>query len=492
MDEALQFDVVVVGCGSTGLALAHRLASDGHRVAAVDRWRLPVSFPKATHLDDETMRGFQTLGLADLEQTFSLCGSYMFYDSEWRPFMQYAWMPGKTEQGWEADYQFHQPDFESRLRGEVFAAPSAKTFFGWRMTALSQTDEGVTAELADVSTGETVSVTAAFLVASDGARSTVREMIGAEETNYNATHRSLIVDVHPYVACTKLPERDMFIRAGIRNPFTYVPIASPRLRFEEMLRPDDDVAAFESLDHVYEVLSEWLAPGEYSILRADVYEWRAVIVNQWRVGRVFLAGDACHEMPPFTGQGMCSGIRDALNLAWKFNRVLGGKSDVSLLETYESERLPHVEVFVKTAADMANQVEDLVAMPPQEGPPQVLSRDPARPTLGSGVTLDSDPASGTLSAQPILESGVRLDDAVGFEFAWVGDPDTIKAGAQLIGADAERIGVKLLPDSSDEVNTWLAGLDTNAVLVRPDRYIFATARSAEEMQEVTTRLDALI
>ncbi len=492
MSDAPKFDVIVIGCGTAGLVLAQQLATDGIRVAAVDRWRLPVSFPKATHLDDETMRAFQTLGLAHIEPTFSRVGMYRFYDPEWRPVMEFDMQLGETDQGWQSDYMFHQPDFEATLRGTVHEAPAATTFFGWQLSELEESGERVTAVLRDVVSGAEIRIDGAFVVGCDGANSTVRQLMGWSQTDYGATHRSLIIDVHPFTPATKLPERDSFIRAGIRNPFTYVPIAHPRLRFEELLRPEDDVAEFERLDHVYEVLSDWLRPSEYRILRADVYEWRAVIASPWRAGRVLLAGDACHEMPPHTGQGMCSGIRDAFNLAWKLRRIVRGESSPDLLETYETERSPHIEVFVQTAAEMAKEIETMQSLPPQEGPPPVTTRGQLRPRLGAGVFNEDDPWGGRLAAQPRIADGTLLDDTVGFQFAIVGDQATLDEAARNVGVHWGRLGVRVIRDSSDQVGAWLERLNATAVLVRPDRYVFGTARTPGEVEALTTRLEALI
>jgi 3-(3-hydroxy-phenyl)propionate hydroxylase len=492
MDEPEQFDVIVIGCGTTGLALARLLSSAGVRVAAVDRWRLPVAFPRATHLDDETMRAFQTLGLASMEPTYTRPHTYKFYDPEWRPVMELESPAGVTNQGWEPSYMFHQPEFEAKLRGAVHEAQTATTFFGWRLIEIEQTDSSVSVRLADVSTGVETRLLGSFVVGCDGANSQVRTTMDIEQTNYRANHRSLIVDVHPFAPCTKLPSDGSFIQAGIRNPFTYVPIAHPRLRFEELLRPEDDTAEFESMNHVYGLLNEWLRPSEYRILRADVYEWCAVVASPWRRGRLLLAGDACHEMPPHTGQGMCSGIRDAFNLAWKLIRVTRGDSSPDLLETYETERAPHVAVFVQTAADLANQIEEMKPSPTDAGPPPVTKRKTLRPAMGSGVTDASDPWAGQLSWQPKLRDGTKLDDAVGFEFALVGQASVIDAAARSLQGDWDRLRLRVIRDSSSGVAEWLEELDTKVVLVRPDRYIFGTARTPRDLEDLTTRLQALI
>lgn len=486
-------DVAVIGCGTTGLTLAHLLAEAGIRVAVVDRWRMPVAYPRATHLDDETMRVFQTLGLAHMEPSYTGVGTYRFLDPHGRAVMEFDMNLGLTTQGWQSDYMFHQPDWESTMRGRVHLAASATTFYGWRLTELEDAGDAVRLQLRETCSDAEARVTARYVVGCDGANSSVRSLMGVDEVDFHATHRSLIVDIKPYVPAPNLPEdRDTFIRAGVKNPITYLPIAADLLRFEWLLRPEDDTREFERLERIYALLEEWFRPGDYRIERADVYQWRAVLSDPWRRGRVLLAGDACHQMPPHLGQGMCSGVRDATNLAWKLPLVLGGEASPDLLDTYESERSPVVRVLVETAGMMANQIEAMESVPEHMEPPPVEERGTLRPPMGPGVLADGDRWAGALSEQPRLGDGTRLDDAVGFRFALVGNADTLDG----LGADvrdrSERLGIQTICESSGEVGAWLARLGVGAALVRPDRYLFGTASSPADVDDLLTRLEAQI
>jgi 3-(3-hydroxy-phenyl)propionate hydroxylase len=515
--ECETVDVAVVGLGPTGLILAQLLAYEGVRVAAIDRSRLPIPYPRATHLDDETMRSFQTAGLAELEKTFSLVGNYNWYDPEWRLLMTISMNRGLTEQGWQSDYMFHQPDFEAVLRGRAVSRAQTSTYFGWEAIELGQADAAVTLTLREASAGRTQQVfgktqgkgsredasggsrlvTASYVVGCDGANSFVRTQMGGTHINYGATHRSLIVDILPFVSSEALAGghfgRDSFIQPGLRNPLTYVAIAEPLLRFEEMLRPDDDTAEFDSLEHVHALLEPWLKPDEYRVLRADVYQWDALVADPWRAGRLFVAGDAAHEMPPHLGQGMCSGIRDAMNLAWKLGRVVRGESPPRLLDTYESERRPHTTELVAESAAMANAVEALDPADLAGKEPEVREAEWPRPRLGPGVRADDDDElSGRLSPQPTLEGGKKLDDVVGYRFAAVGN-DGCLAG---ISADTKRslegLNVRLITTGSGQVHDWLADVGAAAVILRPDRYIFGSAQSSEELDALVHGLNGML
>lgn len=479
-------DVAVIGCGTTGLALARLLQTEGLSVAVVDRGRLPMARPRATHVDDETMRAFQALGLSELEKDFSLVGTYRHYDARWRTVMAMAMNRGRTEQGWQSDYMFHQPDFESVLRGHLYAYDRADTYFGWDASLVADTGDEVVLNLRETATGQERTVRAGYVVGCDGANSPIREALGCTRTDHHATHRSLIIDIVPLVEKKELTSRDSWIQGAIRNPLTVVPIAAPRVRFELMLRDDDVDAEFERTEKAYEVLAPWIAPHEYRLLRSDVYEWRSLTADTWRAGRVFLAGDAAHTMPPHLGQGMCSGIRDATNLAWKLGRVLRGESAPELLDTYESERRPHVLTYTTVSADLANRIEGLEA-PDEE--PEVFQATALRPLLGPGVVRDGDPVAGTLSPQPRTTAGGLLDDVVGYRFAVIADPGVLSGVSDATRALLARLDVGVIDDLSKGLRGWLGELEVGAVVVRPDRYLYGTADDAAALDVVLAGLD---
>ena len=480
-------DVAVIGCGTTGLALGRLLELQGLRVAIIDRGRMPMARPRATHVDDETMRAFQTLGVQHLEKDFFVMGVYRHYDDKWRIVMQMNMNRGRTEQGWQSDYMFHQPDFEAVLRGYAYNYAKATTYFGWEVTTLEDAGASALVSVREIATAQDRQIRASFVVGCDGANSSVREFMGCVQIDHEATHRSLIIDIAPLVAKDNLTGRDAFIQGGIRNPLTFTPIAAPRRRLELMLRPDDDSAAFERTEKAYELLSPWFSPDEYRLLRCDVYEWRSLTATPWRAGRVLLAGDSAHTMPPHLGQGMCSGIRDATNLAWKLGRVVRGDSPIDLLDSYETERRPHVGAYTTLSAQMANKIEAMVA---SEEEPAVFRAEALRPRLGPGVRDETNELAGTLSAQPRTVSGQLLDDVVGYRFAVVGDPAVLSGTTDRTKALLESLGVHVVEEFSGEVRDWVAGLGVAAVIIRPDRYLFGTAGNSAELNALVVALEA--
>jgi 3-(3-hydroxy-phenyl)propionate hydroxylase len=186
---------------------------------------------------------------------------------------------------------------------------------------------------------------------------------------------------------------------------------------------------------------------------------------------------------------MCSGIRDATNLAWKLGRVIRGDSPIGLLDTYETERQPHVDAYTALSAQWANKIESLVA---SEEEPPVLRAETLRPRLGRGLWDDANELAGTLSAQPRTASGQLLDDVVGYRFAVVGDPAVLSGTSDRAKALLESLGAHVLDEFSGEIRDWVTGLGAAAVIIRPDRYLFGTAGDSAELNALIASLETTL
>lgn len=262
------------------------------------------------------------------------------------------------------------------------------------------------------------------------------------------------------------------------RPTTYVRGVGLRRRWEFMLFPEEDSSEISRPAAVWSLLARWVRSDEALLERPAVYMFHAVVARGWRKGRLLIAGDAAHQMPPFMGQGMCAGIRDASNLAWKLADVLGDKADDSLLATYESERSPHVREFIETAVRLGRIIQTtkgdsgaashalLVDRPEVFATPQ--------PRLGPGMHDDRGPA-GTIGEQGWTHAGERLDDAIGYRAALIIDPAHVTSVPRL---DTD---VRMIPSTSPSLRRWLMRLDAIAILVRPDRYIAGIAKNQAEL-----------
>jgi 3-(3-hydroxy-phenyl)propionate hydroxylase len=247
------------------------------------------------------------------------------------------------------------------------------------------------------------------------------------------------------------------------RPMTVVNVGNARRRWEIMLMPGDDPARLTEPDIFWPMMKRWLGPEDAILERAAVYTFHSVVQEGWRKENLLLAGDACHQTPPFLGQGMCAGMRDAANLAWKLNAVLRDGALDSLLDTYESERRPHVETFIELAVKLG-------AILQETDPAKAAERDRRfakgaemfdfpQPQLGPGLRSDAPPPVGTIFPQPVLPDGRLMDESIGPRFAIVGEVDLL--------AD-RRPDAVMLPGVGAE---WLAQRGLRAALLRPDRYI---------------------
>jgi 3-(3-hydroxy-phenyl)propionate hydroxylase len=485
--------VIVLGAGPTGLAAATLLANSGVEVAIVDPFRLPAHHPRATHIDDETMRSFQSLGASHLEPTWhrQAAGNYQFFDAHGQLIQSFPWRTTPTDQGWYGDYQFFQPDFENHLRGRLHASPSTTTWFGWRAQSIGQSADHVEVAVHNERTGADRVLTGKYLIGADGARSLVRTSVADEVEDLHATHRSLILDIVP-IAGEPNPSVFTSTRAALPNPVTIVPGAGGMVRFEFLLMDGDATEDFEQPNTWYDLLQPYYDAGSYRIMRADVYRWQSLLPSAWRRGRFFIAGDAAHQMTPHLGQGMCSGIRDAMNLSWKVSARLRGAPD-HLLDTYESERKPHVRVYMEAAAGAANAVEHLAASPgPLDDIPSLIEIPFPNPALGHGLHGETRGPAGALSIQPVLRNGSRLDDTIGYNFAVVGDPSVIGGVDSTTKAIWARLDAVVTTDLDSTTRQWLNSFGVHAVVIRPDRYVFDGAKDAAQLDTLSARLDASV
>ncbi len=255
---------------------------------------------------------------------------------------------------------------------------------------------------------------------------------------------------------------------------------------------DEDGAAIAQPARVFELLSPWVGPEDVELERTALYTFHSAIATRWRAGRLLIAGDSAHLTPPFLGQGMCAGMRDVGNLAWKLARVLDGRSGDALLDTYETERVPHVREYI----DLAVRLGGLINTKAMEAavPGSVLQGGAAvrmssiKPRLGPGVAPEWGGPARQIAPQPILSDGGRLDDRVGYRFAALLRPTF---AASLPAGTLERLrddGIVVVADDAPGQEAWFDEAEAQAVLVRPDRYVLGAARSESELHALAAAI----
>lgn len=459
----LQPEVVVVGAGPTGVTAAILLAQAGVRCTVLDRWPDVFAQPRAVHLDDEVFRILDRLGVAEEFRAVSRPGAGLrLLAPDHRTLAQFDRVDPCTSNGYPQANMFDQPDLEAILRRRMHALPI--DFRGNAEVTSVDTDGVVTYR--DLGDGSSQVLRPTYVLGCDGANSVVRRSIGATMVEQGFDEqRWLVVDI--------ATPRELGHWEGVhqvcdsRRAATYMRIGTTRHRWEFELLDAETAADYAALEALAPLLAPWDTDlSDFEVIRTAEYTFRAQVADVWRRGPVFLLGDAAHLTPPFIGQGMGAGIRDAANLAWKIADVLGG-SDPGLLATYESERKPHARELVRLAVTVGRSmtgggrlgdilrrgvVPALVHLPGLRG--KVL--DSSTPALHLPGRRRNR-LVGTLCPNAPVE-GRTFDEVVGHDWA-------------VVSRRARRDASDLTEITSPELTAWLGRHE--AALVRPDRTVAA-------------------
>lgn len=355
------FDVIIIGYGPVGATLANFLGADGWRVAVIETNAEIYPIPRAVHIDDEAQRIFQAAGVLDLvEPSF---GGYppdrQYINASGEIFFETHLNKSKPF-GYQSNMYFHQPTLEEGLREGVARFANVEVFLNTRSTNLNQNSESVTVRALQNGERE-VELTARYLVGCDGARSFVRKALNIDLRDLHFEQPWLVTDFYLKPGLTRDDVGFPYAHQQIcdpQQPISFIPNGvKNHYRFEFMLPPNVTKAEAEEEAYVHKMLAKVVDLDQIDIVRGAVYTFHSLIAKRWRDRRIFIAGDAAHQMPPFAGQGMCSGLRDAHNLSWKLDLVLRELADDKLLDIYERERKPHVTRMTRGAMFLGNLVQ---------------------------------------------------------------------------------------------------------------------------------------
>ena len=506
-----EYDVIIAGYGPVGATLANLLGMHGIRTLVLERDDGVYRLPRAGTCDDEVMRIWQNIGLADLLMPrFLPQHKVQFFDASGRPFLEL--LGGGFGYGYPALIFLYQPMLEEVLRDGVTRFPTVDVRLQHEVDSFEDLDDAVTVTGRDHRTGEAFRASAKYLVGCDGGRSIVRERLGIE-LNGVTFQRWLVLDAEVDDPA-QLPGNFQYLCDPRRPAVTY-PMALNHHRWQFMLNPDETKEEMETTEVAERLLAPWRGRGRIELIRKAVYVYHARLADRWRVGRVFLAGDAAHLTPPFAGQGMSSGIRDANNLAWKLALVLRGDAGQEIFDTYELERRPHVKRMTRLALSITSLLQTqsralsfardsffrLLGSLPLIGP--YVRRGEFKPSasftaglIAHGRRSSSRDARGTLLIQPtVLTSGGErrlLDDVLGKGFVVLGmdadprqiiDDDTRSLWAALatrfvlvVPAGRSRPqpsdAVDVVSDPDGQLADWFRQHRVNVAVLRPDRFVF--------------------
>lgn len=508
-----EFDVAIVGYGPVGQTAAILLGQLGYSVGVFERWPGPYRYPRAVSFDDEIMRIFQSMGCAEQLQPILYPNKhYDWLNAEGKLLVSFD-LSGPTPSGWSAAYLWYQPELEEILDQTAQALPNVHIYRGWKAVGLAQFEDRVELSVTRQETDNTApslnTVRAKYLIGADGANSFVRQScgIGWEDLGFEADW--LVIDFLPHDPGREFIKGDAFQLCDPSRPTTIVRGGPRHLRWEFMRLPGESLEELESRETAWQLLSKWVTPQDGELVRYTVYTFRSLLAHQWRVGRIVLAGDAAHRMPPFMGQGMSSGVRDAINLAWKLDLILQGKAADSLLDSYIRERKPHVTQVIQLSMAMGRIV---CVTDPNEAAARdqfFLSGQAPQPALVTGLAegvlhRNSSGVVTTQAGQLGIQGQIayrgqtgQADDLLGAGWSllcWQADPRPVLNPEQL--AFLNHLGAKIVlvvssqtPVSSADVAVDLGGTyewyfsqqGLVAVLVRPDFYVFGGVPTLREL-----------
>ncbi|MEU4169243.1 bifunctional 3-(3-hydroxy-phenyl)propionate/3-hydroxycinnamic acid hydroxylase [Streptomyces sp. NPDC026665] len=527
-------DVVIVGAGPTGLISALLLADRGHSVALIERWPEPYALPRAVGISHETLRALQNARVIDdlaPQLLFSGDGSRVAeIRSAEGEVLGVRHDRATSPSGWPERASFCQPDLERTLDARIAEHPGTQVFRGWTAVHVASDDEEalVTAEpltgaaAMDPSSGITGSHSSGdghlrahgrYVLGCDGANSVVRQAVGADTTDLGFAYDWLVVDVIPHDPHrTYVPHLGQIL--GPPRPTTLVMGGPGRRRWEFMRLDGETMQDLNRPETAWRLLAPFdVTPENATLERHAVYTFRGRWCESWNRGRVLLAGDAAHLMPPFLGEGFNSGVRDAVAVSWQLDLVLRRLADARLLDTYSAERLGHVRQTIEGAVELGRMI---CVTDPAEARRRDESLRAARDNavahtgvrqwrLGEGTWLADDPHAGYLGVQGRVRIGERtgrFDDLLGRgRFVLIGrdqDPEAFlteelrERWKDLGGICAHIADSAPVADVDGTYANWFATKDVDLALLRPDFYVFGTARSvADAPQLISALLDRL-
>ena len=502
-------DVLVCGLGPVGQLLALLLGRRGASVIAVDKATEPYDLPRAAVADDEVLRIFQAAGVAEEIVRASQPQEEVSFVPD-RGHALTLLRPVQGSQGHQPLISIHQPTIERTLLDALAEQDSVRLRWGTRLERLLQTSDEAEALVRERVQDSPETIRARWVVGCDGGASWVRQLLGIEFGGSTFRQRWLVVDATVDRPLARIGHPHFF--GDPTRPIVSLPMSPGRHRWEWMIHPDEEATPFLDPISIRDRIEPWLDGEEVTVERAVVYTFQARVASRWREGRVLLAGDAAHLMPPFAGQGFGSGARDAANLAWKLEAVLEGAPE-ALLDSYETERRPHVKAFSRLAVTLGGFVQTsdrriaavrdalLAGLEITGAAGWIREWMKPLPAYCDGAFVER-PARlsvrrtvGSQFPQPAVRTPtgeeVLLDDLAGPGWsAIVTDEDAAhplaeaELGALVLGRDFE--------DPERVIERWLSDNDAGWVILRPDRFVFALGSGIDDAQRSLDQLHRVL
>ena len=506
------YDVVIVGYGPTGMLAAVKLGKAGHKVAVVERYRSLYMLPRVGIVHDDVLRMFQEIGIVEKVKpathflpTYEMAnnGKILLSNS----------VQAKATHGWPEVISIYQPAFEAELDVVVKSLPGVDLLRGFTATAIQQDSDKVIVTIVN-DAGEKQQVEARYAIGADGGNSFVRSALGLEFEFLGFDQDWLVIDAKMKRSPRPdLPALRQFCEPD--QPGMTMQMGAHHRRWSFMIFPDEPLEEAMKPENVWKRLDrpEGGTSDDFELIRVASYKFTSQIVDRWRVGRVFLAGDAAHLMPPFLAQGMCSGFRDTNNLVWKLDVVLKGIANPSLLDTYETERAPNARATIVESARVGQNVIErdhdkarqrdaqLLAMQAElektRGQKQLIAF--RVPGFADGVIAEPGEhvrGAGDAFPQGVVRRGPvegRFDDVAGGGFLVVSrgeNPDGVVSAddrnfwASIGGRFVhfgDVAGGEALTDAEGIYTQLMDEYGCDVLIKRPDYYLFGACKTAKDL-----------
>ncbi|MDX6741546.1 bifunctional 3-(3-hydroxy-phenyl)propionate/3-hydroxycinnamic acid hydroxylase [Actinocorallia sp. A-T 12471] len=499
------YDVLIVGMGPVGAMAAIAAGRAGLRTCVVEQAADVYPLPRAVHFDAEIMRLFQRAGLAPAVEP--IIGQYrggVHLGADGEPIRDFRVPAERGPLGWYPHNTFLQPRLERVLRTAVADLDRVDVRLGWTAEKIRQDDDGVDVT-GRTAAGVAEALRARWVIACDGASSTVRKQVGIRLTDYDFNEPWIIIDA-VVADPDRLPDYSVMWCDPAR-PGTYVPLPGSHRRWEFMLLDGETAETMGAPEKIAELVARSVDIADVELVRSAVYRFHGLIAERWRAGRVFLAGDAAHQTPPFYGQGMCHGIRDVTNLVWKLELAERDPRFLGLLDTYGLERHPHVRTVIDASVENGRYI---CVLDPEEARlrderlraraaagKDVRSFRSVIPGLVAGLVQPDGEGTeaGQLMPQPTVKgpdgAELLLDEVLGDGFALLTldgprAADDVEWFTDVL--DGRVVGVDETVDATGELRDYLAANAATAVLVRPDRYVYGFARGPATADDLLAEL----
>ena len=491
------YDVAIIGLGPVGSFAALLLEKRGLKVLAIDKDKDIYSLPRAVSISDQGLRMAQEVDIDDIYiDNSSELGGAGFVDENLKFIGEAINLKGfTTPNGWAPMRLFHQPYTDKEIRKKI-EETSINTLLHHELLNVKNRDKDVLFTIKNLEDSTEVECTSKYLIGADGGSSSLRKLLKISQEDLHYNRDWVIVDVE-LTATNKLEDKAIQVCDPERIG-TFIPAHLPFRRWEFIIYEDEDKNDFNDDKKIQELISRWLNPSEYKIIRKAIYQFHSVLAHDFRKGNCFLMGDAAHQNPPFMGEGMMSGYRDAFNLAWKISYVINnGFSDV-LLDSYQEERRPHAKFVVENSAGIGELMEAYAqASDPNEVPKELVAKGYGSfvlPNLDEGLfyggkALDSL-AAGQLFPQIVVYEDGEISERKDCLF---GDGFTLISQHEISISDSHRdflnklnCNYLILDKEIIDSNPWVKGFLElgNTFIVRPDKYIYGCSGNDVSLEQI--------